>query len=225
MENLRVRRAGFAYRRRFEAFLQRWLTRFFSCPQCSAVCLCNRAVNDLRYKPLCPETWPNWRGRLEDGVSTLANHLGYKEEEYQLGRYCVMGGRGEYRLGFTCSGSIKECMLLLFLEKWSEMSWACFLQDKNFHPLPKNPLQNWGCTSSKKARYRSVRGKKKRTSISQKVSVHISLCGFVHCSFDSANIMERLQRKIQVSADPTCRSAPAQLDVLLNWRLKNRLCR
>lgn len=25
MENLRVRRAGFAYRRRFEAFLQRWL--------------------------------------------------------------------------------------------------------------------------------------------------------------------------------------------------------
>ncbi|KAK1883241.1 Unconventional myosin-Ic [Dissostichus eleginoides] len=61
MENLRVRRAGFAYRRRFEAFLQ-------------------------RYKPLCPETWPNWHGRLSDGVSTLVNHLGYKAEEYKLGR-------------------------------------------------------------------------------------------------------------------------------------------
>uniref|UniRef100_A0A668AWQ0 Myosin Ic, paralog a n=1 Tax=Myripristis murdjan TaxID=586833 RepID=A0A668AWQ0_9TELE len=61
MENLRVRRAGFAYRRRFEAFLQ-------------------------RYKPLCPETWPNWHGRLADGVSTLVNHLGYKPEEYKLGR-------------------------------------------------------------------------------------------------------------------------------------------
>uniref|UniRef100_A0A3Q1CC80 Myosin motor domain-containing protein n=1 Tax=Amphiprion ocellaris TaxID=80972 RepID=A0A3Q1CC80_AMPOC len=61
MENLRVRRAGFAYRRRFEAFLQ-------------------------RYKPLCPETWPNWHGRLVDGVSTLVNHLGYKAEEYKLGR-------------------------------------------------------------------------------------------------------------------------------------------
>lgn len=61
MENLRVRRAGFAYRRRFEAFLQ-------------------------RYKPLCPETWPNWHGRLVDGVATLVNHLGYKEEEYKLGR-------------------------------------------------------------------------------------------------------------------------------------------
>uniref|UniRef100_A0A7N8YHM0 Myosin Ic, paralog a n=1 Tax=Mastacembelus armatus TaxID=205130 RepID=A0A7N8YHM0_9TELE len=61
MENLRVRRAGFAYRRRFEAFLQ-------------------------RYKPLCPETWPNWNGRLVDGVSLLVNHLGYKPEEYKLGR-------------------------------------------------------------------------------------------------------------------------------------------
>uniref|UniRef100_A0A3Q3XF58 Myosin Ic, paralog b n=1 Tax=Mola mola TaxID=94237 RepID=A0A3Q3XF58_MOLML len=60
MESLRVRRAGFAYRRRFEAFLQ-------------------------RYKPLCPETWPNWHGALVDGVSTLVSHLGYKEEEYKLG--------------------------------------------------------------------------------------------------------------------------------------------
>ncbi|XP_043996226.1 unconventional myosin-Ic-like isoform X1 [Gambusia affinis] len=61
MENLRVRRAGFAYRRRFEAFLQ-------------------------RYKPLCPETWPNWNGKLADGVSALVNNLGYKPEEYKLGR-------------------------------------------------------------------------------------------------------------------------------------------
>ncbi|TSN57786.1 Unconventional myosin-Ic [Bagarius yarrelli] len=61
MENLRVRRAGFAYRRRYEVFLQ-------------------------RYKSLCPDTWPSWDGRLIDGVSTLARHLGYKPEEYKLGR-------------------------------------------------------------------------------------------------------------------------------------------
>ncbi|XP_067084920.1 unconventional myosin-Ic isoform X1 [Osmerus mordax] len=61
MENLRVRRAGFAYRRRYEAFLQ-------------------------RYKSLCPETWPNWHGRLADGVALLVKHLGYKPEEFQLGR-------------------------------------------------------------------------------------------------------------------------------------------
>uniref|UniRef100_A0A1A8A9T4 Myosin IC n=1 Tax=Nothobranchius furzeri TaxID=105023 RepID=A0A1A8A9T4_NOTFU len=61
MENLRVRRAGFAYRRRYEIFLQ-------------------------RYKSLCPDTWPNWEGKLVDGVSTLVKHLGYKPEEYKLGR-------------------------------------------------------------------------------------------------------------------------------------------
>uniref|UniRef100_A0A6Q2XC80 Unconventional myosin-Ic n=1 Tax=Esox lucius TaxID=8010 RepID=A0A6Q2XC80_ESOLU len=61
MENLRVRRAGFAYRRRYEIFLQ-------------------------RYKSLCPETWPTWEGKQVDGVSTLVKHLGYKPEEYKLGR-------------------------------------------------------------------------------------------------------------------------------------------
>ena len=37
MENLRVRRAGFCYRRPFAVFLG-------------------------RYKSLCPKTWPAWRG-------------------------------------------------------------------------------------------------------------------------------------------------------------------
>ncbi|XP_022656886.1 unconventional myosin-Ic-like isoform X1 [Varroa destructor] len=61
MENLRVRRAGFAYRRTYEHFLQ-------------------------RYKPLCLETWPVWRGEPIDGVKTLINHLRYHSDEYSLGR-------------------------------------------------------------------------------------------------------------------------------------------
>ncbi|XP_052412896.1 unconventional myosin-Ic isoform X1 [Carassius gibelio] len=61
MENLRVRRAGFAYRRNYEAFLE-------------------------RYKSLCPDTWPNWHGKLPEGVATLVKHLNYKPEEYKLGR-------------------------------------------------------------------------------------------------------------------------------------------
>ncbi|XP_046900302.1 unconventional myosin-Ih [Hypomesus transpacificus] len=61
MEHLRVRRAGFAYRRRYEVFLQ-------------------------RYKPLCPDTWPNWKGTAAEGVELLVKHLGYKPNEYKLGR-------------------------------------------------------------------------------------------------------------------------------------------
>ncbi|XP_024113501.1 unconventional myosin-Ic isoform X2 [Oryzias melastigma] len=61
MEHLRVRRAGFAYRRKYEIFLQ-------------------------RYKALCPETWPNWKGTAAEGVRCLIKHLGFKPDEYKLGR-------------------------------------------------------------------------------------------------------------------------------------------
>uniref|UniRef100_A0A8C4I6X1 Myosin IHb n=2 Tax=Dicentrarchus labrax TaxID=13489 RepID=A0A8C4I6X1_DICLA len=61
MEHLRVRRAGFAYRRKYDIFLQ-------------------------RYKPLCPDTWPNWKGTAAEGVRCLIKHLGYKPDEYKMGR-------------------------------------------------------------------------------------------------------------------------------------------
>lgn len=43
-------------------------------------------IGVFRYKSLCPDTWPNWQGKLADGVATLVKHLGYKPEEYKLGR-------------------------------------------------------------------------------------------------------------------------------------------
>uniref|UniRef100_A0A3Q0SGY0 Myosin IH n=1 Tax=Amphilophus citrinellus TaxID=61819 RepID=A0A3Q0SGY0_AMPCI len=61
MEHLRVRRAGFAYRRKYDIFLK-------------------------RYKPLCPATWPHWRGPPADGVEVLVQHLGYLPDEYKMGR-------------------------------------------------------------------------------------------------------------------------------------------
>ena len=61
MENLRVRRAGFAYRKTYEQFLQ-------------------------RYKSLCSETWPNYHGPAKEGVQTLVCHLGYNNDEYRMGK-------------------------------------------------------------------------------------------------------------------------------------------
>ncbi|CAK1580610.1 unnamed protein product [Parnassius mnemosyne] len=60
MENLRVRRAGFAYRRTYEAFLE-------------------------RYKCLSAETWPNYRGPAREGVQRLVAALNYEREEYRMG--------------------------------------------------------------------------------------------------------------------------------------------
>ncbi|XP_065890245.1 unconventional myosin-Ic-like [Dysidea avara] len=61
MENLRVRRAGFCYRRPFAVFLE-------------------------RYKSLCPKTWPTWRGNDRDGIRELCTHLGYTSEQYKIGK-------------------------------------------------------------------------------------------------------------------------------------------
>jgi myosin-1 len=54
MENLRVARAGYCYRRPFADFLE-------------------------RYKSLCPETWPNYNGSPMNGVKILTAHLAAAE--------------------------------------------------------------------------------------------------------------------------------------------------
>ncbi|XP_050350768.1 unconventional myosin IC isoform X2 [Nymphalis io] len=60
MENLRVRRAGFAYRRTYEAFLE-------------------------RYKCLSQETWPNFHGPAREGVHKLVEAMKYEKEEFRMG--------------------------------------------------------------------------------------------------------------------------------------------
>lgn len=61
MENLRVRRAGFAYRKLYTQFLD-------------------------RYKSLCPETWPHYRGSAKEGVQVLVCYLRYEPDEYRMGK-------------------------------------------------------------------------------------------------------------------------------------------
>ena len=60
MENLRVRRAGFAYRRLYPLFLG-------------------------RYKSLCPSTWPNFQGSSKEGVKILLSYLHIDLSEFRLG--------------------------------------------------------------------------------------------------------------------------------------------
>ncbi|NXF64255.1 MYO1F protein, partial [Ciccaba nigrolineata] len=60
-ENIRVRRAGFAYRRLFHKFLQ-------------------------RYAILTPETWPSWRGDERQGVQHLLRVVNMDPDQYQMGR-------------------------------------------------------------------------------------------------------------------------------------------
>ncbi|XP_029196027.2 unconventional myosin-Ia-like isoform X6 [Acropora millepora] len=61
LENLRVRRAGFAFRQEFDEALQ-------------------------RYKMLCDKTWPNWRGAPKEGIKELFKSLNIKPEACAYGR-------------------------------------------------------------------------------------------------------------------------------------------
>ncbi|XP_078279689.1 unconventional myosin-If-like [Rhinoraja longicauda] len=60
-ENIRVRRAGFAYRRAFPKFMQ-------------------------RYAILTPETWPHWRGDERQGAQHLLRSVNMDSDQYQMGK-------------------------------------------------------------------------------------------------------------------------------------------
>lgn len=51
-----------------------------------ACCLLVATQMTTRYKALCPDTWPNWKGTPAEGVLFLVKHLGYKPDEYKMGR-------------------------------------------------------------------------------------------------------------------------------------------
>ncbi|XP_034549376.1 unconventional myosin-Ib isoform X3 [Notolabrus celidotus] len=61
MENVRVRRAGYAFRQAYEPCLE-------------------------RYKMLCKRTWPHWKGPAREGVEVLMPDLQVPTEEYAYGR-------------------------------------------------------------------------------------------------------------------------------------------
>uniref|UniRef100_A0A3Q1FQS9 Unconventional myosin-Ib n=1 Tax=Acanthochromis polyacanthus TaxID=80966 RepID=A0A3Q1FQS9_9TELE len=61
MENVRVRRAGYAFRQAYEPCLE-------------------------RYKMLCKKTWPHWNGPAREGVEVLMADLQVPAEEFSYGR-------------------------------------------------------------------------------------------------------------------------------------------
>lgn len=61
MENVRVRRAGYAFRQAYEPCLE-------------------------RYKMLCKSTWPHWKGPARQGVEVLMTDLQVPGEEFSYGR-------------------------------------------------------------------------------------------------------------------------------------------
>ena len=61
MENVRVRRAGYAFRQVYPQFL-------------------------FRYKMMSPETWPQWKGEPREGVKKILEAEGISSDEFAFGK-------------------------------------------------------------------------------------------------------------------------------------------
>ncbi|ORY76454.1 hypothetical protein LY90DRAFT_400402, partial [Neocallimastix californiae] len=61
LENIKVRRAGYCYRKEFKKFIE-------------------------RFKLLSRDTWPHWRGDPEEGVEIIAREVGLTSDDFCLGK-------------------------------------------------------------------------------------------------------------------------------------------
>ena len=87
MENIRVKRAGYAFRQAYAPFL-------------------------YRYKMLAPATWPQWQGEAIDGVREILTHQHIPDDEIAFGKSKLF-----IRNPRTVSGSSNDFIFIKFLKK------------------------------------------------------------------------------------------------------------
>lgn len=95
MENVRVRRAGYAFRQVYPQFL-------------------------FRYKMLAAETWPHWNGDPKTGVQKILQAQNIPKEEFAFGKSKIFI-RNPRLVHFV---SDKEISLLLFLSLYVFLNYS-----------------------------------------------------------------------------------------------------
>ncbi|XP_024942663.1 myosin-IB isoform X2 [Cephus cinctus] len=108
IENLRVRRAGFAYRRPYEQFLQ-------------------------RYKALCPLTWPRYAGPAKEGVQALVCHLGYDCDDYKMGNTKLFIRFPKTLFDTEDAFQLKKHDIAAIIQS----KWKCILQRRKYLQMRK----------------------------------------------------------------------------------------
>ena len=76
-----------------------------------------------RYAILTAETWPEWRGRVTDGIVHLMNSVNMDNDQYQLGKSKVFIKNPEsvsqslHQKPLVCKSSSKTCIVSQNLQK------------------------------------------------------------------------------------------------------------
>lgn len=82
-ENIKVKRAGFAYRRPYQKFLH-------------------------RYAILTKETWPAWHGEPTEGIHVIMRSVNMDPAQYQIGRSKIFVKVSDYYFWCVLSMSISS---------------------------------------------------------------------------------------------------------------------
>uniref|UniRef100_A0A3Q3VW17 Unconventional myosin-Ib n=1 Tax=Mola mola TaxID=94237 RepID=A0A3Q3VW17_MOLML len=130
MENVRVRRAGYAFRQAYEPCLE-------------------------RYKMLCKRTWPHWKGPAREGVEVLMSDLQVPTDEFSYGRSKIFIRNP--RTLFFLEDRRKQCLqdLATLIQKIYR-GWKCRTQ---FLLLKKSQIvvAAWYRRYAQKKKYQKIR--------------------------------------------------------------------
>uniref|UniRef100_A0A8D3E119 Unconventional myosin-Ib n=1 Tax=Scophthalmus maximus TaxID=52904 RepID=A0A8D3E119_SCOMX len=130
MENVRVRRAGYAFRQPYEPCLE-------------------------RYKMLCKRTWPHWRGPAREGVEVLMTDLQVPADEFAYGRSKIFIGNP--RTLFFLEERRRQCLqdLAALIQKIYR-GWKCRSQ---FLLLKKSQIvvAAWYRRYAQQKKYRNIK--------------------------------------------------------------------
>lgn len=228
LENVRVRRAGFAYRQPYGDFL-------------------------YRYKMLCQSTWPNWHGSPRDGVKELFQCLKTDKEEYAFGVTKIFIRNPQTLFSMEALRRNRLHYLATLLQKiyrgWHQRQ--CFLQMKCAQIVISS---KWRCFSARQNYLRIrwaalvmcsyVRGWKARKLLAK--IKHEKRCvlavGIIHKYYIGWLVRKEYRRKFRAIAGPKiakfmlrvhryrflinlCRSLPSKSPVDNSWPACSRLVR
>jgi len=119
LENIKVRRAGYCYRKEFSKFIE-------------------------RFKLLCKETWPNWRGQPEEGVKIILKQAGFQDEDYVLGKTKVFIKKPQMVFHLeNCRNDKENDIVTIIRARWLAYAYRKkYLQDMNTIILTQSMIRS-----------------------------------------------------------------------------------
>ena len=85
---------------------------------------CDHVFSVIRYKCIAPDTWPNYRGNVVDGVRHLVSSQGYSKD-VEFGRSKLFIRSPQTLFAFEEARDARIPSIVLLMQKVSNWCWCC----------------------------------------------------------------------------------------------------